>query len=126
MLGLVFHFGCLFFFKYGAFTVRNINAAFGTALPVHNFLLPAGISFYTFQAVSYLVDVYRGTCPPAQTLVTVGTYLTMYPQLIAGPIVTYDSIRRQLVSRSVSSTALWTASGCSSSALAARCCWPTS
>ena len=102
VLGLVFHFGCLFFFKYGAFTVRNINAAFGTALPVHNYLLPAGISFYTFQAVSYLVDVYRGTCPPAQTLVTVGTYLTMYPQLIAGPIVTYDSIRRQLVSRSVS------------------------
>ncbi len=92
--GLMFNFGVLFLFKYSAFLA---SALFGVELPALS--LPIGISFYTFQAVSYLVDVYRGTAPAAKSALYFGTYLTMFPQLVAGPIVRYQDIRRKLYRR---------------------------
>ncbi len=99
IVGLVFHFVWLFVYKYLGFTVESFNAVFRTGLPVPQILMPAGISFYTFQAVSYLFDVYRGTCPEERNPVTLGTYITMYPQLIAGPIVTFNEVRSELRER---------------------------
>ena len=72
--------------------------------PAPNFhiALPLGISFYTFQAISYLVDVYRGTAKVSKSLIDFGCYLTMFPQLVAGPIVRYESIAKELVERTLS------------------------
>jgi alginate O-acetyltransferase complex protein AlgI len=96
--------GTLGFFKYFMFLQANLNQALGwfggeetTLLHV---LLPVGISFYTFQAVSYSVDVYRGEAPPARSLMDFACYIALFPQLIAGPIIRYHTIANQLVNRS--------------------------
>lgn len=99
-LGCVFNFGWLVYFKYAGFFVSNLNALFTNfKLPVPDAVLPLGISFYTFQNVSYLADVYRRKTAPETSLIRYGTYLSMFPQLIAGPIVTYGSVKKQLCSR---------------------------
>ncbi len=87
-------------FKYAGFLARSINLLPGIDIPVPEIALPLGISFYTFQAMSYVIDVYRGTVAPARTPVDFGAYLTMFPQLVAGPIVRYADIAAQLRSRS--------------------------
>lgn len=97
--GIVFDFFWLIFFKYSNFLIGNINAVTGLQLPLKEIILPIGISFYTFQNVSYLVDVYRRRVKPERSLVRYGTYITMFPQLIAGPIVTYDEVAAQLRNR---------------------------
>jgi alginate O-acetyltransferase complex protein AlgI len=104
-LGITLNLLPLFFFKYLNFTadaLAPILALAGTDPwrpgPVH---LPAGISFFTFQAVSYLVDVYRKVVPAEQRMLNCGLYIAMFPQLIAGPIVRYHDIARQLVRRTV-------------------------
>ncbi len=98
--GIVFNFGWLIYFKYMDFFISNINALFpALSLPLTNALLPIGISFYTFQNVSYLVDVYKQKTGPETSLVRYGAYISMFPQLIAGPIVTYDSVAQQLRNR---------------------------
>ena len=94
-------FGILGYFKYANFFIRNFNIATGISLPLLNVVLPIGISFYTFQLVSYIVDVYRGTVKAQKNLVILATYITMFPQLIAGPIVRYSDVERQLVKRSI-------------------------
>lgn len=66
-------------------------------LPYTNLILPIGISFYTFQIVSYLIDVYWKKVPSEKNLITLGTYITMFPQLIAGPIVKFSEVREQLI-----------------------------
>ena len=81
-------------FKYAAFLVRNVNWLLGTGWPVPQIALPIGISFYTFQALSYLIDVYRGTVKPQRNPVLYTAYHAMFPQLIAGPIVRYATIAR--------------------------------
>jgi len=86
-------------FKYAGFLVRNVNAVLGTAWPVPHIALPIGISFYTFQAISYLVDVYRNEVRPQKNPIFFGTYLAMFPQLIAGPIVRYQTIEDELLGR---------------------------
>jgi alginate O-acetyltransferase complex protein AlgI len=96
--------GTLGFFKYFTFFQTNLNQALGWfgsegVTPLH-ILLPVGISFYTFQAVSYSVDVYRGEAPPARSLMDFACYIALFPQLIAGPIIRYHTIANQLVSRS--------------------------
>ena len=92
-IGLVYLFGQLFLFKYEGFLSSMINSLLGLAhlpavLPELAWLLPVGISFYVFQAASYMIDVYRGTCKAEKSFINFGTYLCMFPQLIAGPIVT--------------------------------------
>ncbi len=86
-------------FKYADFFIRSINGVVGTELPLLQLALPIGISFYTFQCLSYTVDVYRGTVPPQKNIISFGAYVCLFPQLIAGPIVRYADIARQLDDR---------------------------
>ncbi len=86
-------------FKYAGFLVWNMNCVLGAAWPIPQIGLPIGISFYTFQAISYLVDVYRGEVRPQKNPVFFGTYLAMFAQLIAGPIVRYKTIEEELLER---------------------------
>ena len=96
ILSVGYNLGWLIFFKYSAFLLSffNIHIPFFTELR-----LPIGISFYTFQCISYLADVYRKKICAERSVLMVGTYLTMYPQLVAGPIVTYPEVRGQLLRR---------------------------
>ncbi len=80
------------FFKYSNFFIENFNAVTGLSLKLLNIALPIGISFYTFQILSYTVDVYRGTVKAQKNLISLATYITMFPQLIAGPIVRYIDV----------------------------------
>ncbi len=89
----------LFFFKYWDFFAVNIHALTGIPLPVLGLPLPIGISFYTFQTMSYTIDVYRRDAPVQKNVVTFGAYVTLFPQLIAGPIVQYKSVAEQLEGR---------------------------
>lgn len=91
--------GLLVFFKYTGFFAENINRIAGLNIAVPEFALPLGISFYTFQILSYSVDVYRGTVKPQKNIINLGMYITLFPQLIAGPIVRYDRIARELTDR---------------------------
>ena len=91
--------GFLMYYKYTDFFLENINALFGTHLPLLNLALPIGISFYTFQILSYTVDVYRGQVPAQKNPVNLACYVTFFPQLIAGPIVRYADVARQLEER---------------------------
>ena len=97
--------GLLAFFKYAGFFVDNLNALGWFYLPFSAPPLPVGISFYTFQTLSYTVDVYRGRVRPQRNFVDFGMYVAMFPQLIAGPIVRYADIEAQLKNRAVSANA---------------------
>ncbi|MCR5301990.1 MAG: MBOAT family protein [Lachnospiraceae bacterium] len=99
---IVFDFGMLFVFKYTGFFVENINAIFNTDIPDPKLTLPLGISFYTFQIASYVIDLYRGRIREERDPLTLGTYLVMFPQLIAGPIVVYSQVSEELHDRRVS------------------------
>ena len=99
VLGTVLGVGLLAVFKYADFFIGSINAATGLSLPMLRLALPVGISFYTFQCLSYIVDVYRGSVPPQRNLVSFGAYVALFPQLIAGPIVRYAHVARELESR---------------------------
>lgn len=89
----------LLYFKYADFFLENFNAATGLGVPLLRIALPIGISFYTFQIISYTVDVYRGE-PAQKNLIHLAAYVAMFPQLIAGPIVRYSDIAQQLEHRS--------------------------
>ncbi len=104
--GLLYNFGLLFFFKYTNFFLENINGVLklchsGTQLKLLELTLPLGISFYTFQIVSYIIDVYRSKVKADHSVISLGAYLCMFPQLIAGPIVVYSDIRRELHERTI-------------------------
>ncbi len=86
-------------FKYADFAVGGVNSIFGTSLSLPGIALPVGISFYTFQILSYCVDVYRRDVPPQKNFIDFASYVTMFPQLIAGPIVRYSDIATQLTCR---------------------------
>ncbi len=98
-IGVIFNFWWLIFFKYWGFGTENINSIFHAGLTVKDIILPIGISFYTFQNVSYLADVYRKKAKAEKNLINYGAYISMFPQLIAGPIVTYESVAQQLRKR---------------------------
>ncbi len=98
---MVFDFGMLFVFKYTGFFVENINRVFNTSLSDPKLALPLGISFYTFQIASYVIDLYRGKIATERNPLTLGTYLVMFPQLIAGPIVVYSQVSDQLHERRI-------------------------
>lgn len=102
--GMIYNFGMLFVFKYLDFGIENINRILrwidtDIQLPYADLVLPIGISFYTFQITSYLIDVYRRKIPIERSVLKLGTYLCMFPQLIAGPIITYSQVREQLADR---------------------------
>lgn len=101
-LAVLFNIAVLGYFKYSAFFVSNINSLFGTSIAVKQLSLPIGISFYTFQAISYLVDVYRSKSYAQNSLLKFALYISMFPQLIAGPIVQYSDIEYQLNNRNIS------------------------
>lgn len=88
--------GMLAYFKYADFMIANLNALTGLSVPLLRITLPIGISFYTFQILSYAVDVYRGTVPAQRNLIDLAAYIAMFPQLIAGPIVRYADVAGQL------------------------------
>ncbi|MDR0520026.1 MAG: MBOAT family protein [Clostridiales Family XIII bacterium] len=96
---VAFNIGIFFIFKYLNFAVENTNALFGTQLTVPGIALPIGISFFTFQAMSYVFDVYRGTADVQKNPMNVGLYISFFPQLIAGPIVRYQTIADQIKGR---------------------------
>lgn len=91
--------GILGFFKYTDFAIANLNGLLGTAIPALGLLLPIGISFYTFQTMSYTIDVYRGVVPPQRNIIDFSAYVTLFPQLIAGPIVQYKTVADDLENR---------------------------
>ncbi|WP_127488563.1 MBOAT family O-acyltransferase [Paenibacillus ehimensis] len=93
--------GILGFFKYYGFLVDNLNQLFGLSIQAAALPLPVGISFYTFQTMSYVVDVYRDKIPAQRNLLSFGAYITMFPQLVAGPIVKYGDIAHQLAGRTI-------------------------
>ena len=87
------------FFKYAGLVVSTLNAALSLSIPVPSVALPVGISFYTFQTMSYSIDVYRRNCPAQRDPIAFGCYVTMFPQLIAGPIVRYVDVMREINDR---------------------------
>ena len=99
VIGIAFNFWWLAFFKYTGFAFSNINLLLKNDLPVRDIILPIGISFYTFQNVSYIVDVYRRKAKAETNLINYGAYISMFPQLIAGPIVKYETVAAQLKNR---------------------------
>ena len=101
-LSLIVNLGMLGFFKYAAFTVASLNAALSSlgldsALPVLSLVLPVGISFYTFQSLSYTLDIYYGRVKPATNLLHYAAFVSLFPQLVAGPIVRYSQLGEQLL-----------------------------
>ena len=96
---VVFDLGLLGVFKYLMFIMNSVNAVFRTRLPVPQIALPIGISFFTFQAMSYVIDVYRGKGEVQRNLVNVSLYIAFFPQLIAGPIVRYQTIADEIMDR---------------------------
>ncbi len=89
----------LAYFKYADFFIENFNAVTGLSVSLLRIALPIGISFYTFQILSYTIDVYRKDVPAQKNIINLATYITMFPQLIAGPIVRYSHIAKQLEER---------------------------
>jgi alginate O-acetyltransferase complex protein AlgI len=107
ILSLVVNLGLLAFFKYTDFAIENLNRLLGTGLPALRLALPIGISFYTFQTLSYTIDVYRNKVAAQHNLLDFGMYICLFPQLIAGPIVRYADIAQQLRDRPMGGQLLW-------------------
>lgn len=102
ILSLIVNLGILFFFKYYDFAIRNLNLLFNLHLSVHRLSLPLGISFYTFQTLSYTIDVYRKEVKAQRNIIDFGSYIAMFPQLVAGPIVRYIDIQKELENKDIS------------------------
>lgn len=99
IMSCVLNLSLLAFFKYADFAVETVNSLTGAGISMLHIALPIGISFYTFQTLSYTIDIYRGEAAVQKNLISFGTYVTMFPQLIAGPIVQYKTIDAQLRTR---------------------------
>ncbi len=99
LVSVVISLALLGIFKYADFFIGSFNTLTGLSIPLLRLTLPVGISFYTFQSLSYTMDVYRGSVPPQKNLLSFGAYVSMFPQLIAGPIVRYADIDRELEER---------------------------
>lgn len=101
LISIIFNLGILFFFKYFNFFIENINLLFGSSIELLYLTLPLGISFYTFQTMSYTIDVYIGKTRAEKNIINFGAYVCLFPQLIAGPIVKYSDISAELKNREV-------------------------
>ena len=102
ILEIIISTGLLIYFKYADFIIKNINLWLSQKIDLINVLLPIGISFYTFQMISYVVDIYRGEVKVQKNILKLATYVSLFPQLIAGPIVRYSTIEKQLENREYS------------------------
>lgn len=96
IIDLVFNLGLLFFFKYTNFFLDNINNLFNLNIKFLSISLPIGISFYTFQILTYVIDVYKSKVPVQKSIINLGCYISAFPQLIAGPIVRYETVNKEL------------------------------
>ena len=105
-LSLAFNLGLLGYFKYADLLLESFRLLTGAAMPLLQVALPIGISFYTFQTMSYTIDVYRGNVKAERNFFRFATYVTIFPQLIAGPIVRYETVAEELVDRKVNVEAL--------------------
>ena len=102
MIGsIIINLSLLGFFKYADFLINSINNIFNTTIPLLKLGLPIGISFFTFQTMSYSIDVYRGEVKAEKNFLTFMTYVSMFPQLIAGPIVRYETVSQELHEREI-------------------------
>ncbi|MBQ4051000.1 MAG: MBOAT family protein, partial [Oscillospiraceae bacterium] len=101
IFSMVFNLGMLLFFKYTNFFMDNIGGILGTELPHLGLTLPLGISFYTFQTMSYTIDVYRGNVEAEDNIIDFGAFVVLFPQLIAGPIVKYTDVAKELKERTI-------------------------
>ena len=101
LVAVVFNLGILFYFKYYDFLIKNLNTFLGLNLAQRYQVLPIGISFFTFQAMSYVIDLYRKSTPVQKNPFYLALYISFFPQLIAGPIVRYNTIEQQINNRSV-------------------------
>ena len=99
LIAILWNMGLLLFFKYTDFFIGNANDLFGMNIKLLGLELPIGISFYSFQTLSYVIDVYRGDVEAQKNYLTLGTYVALFPQLIAGPIVRYKDVAAQLAKR---------------------------
>ena len=99
ILSIFINIGLLIYFKYADFIIKNINLWLSNKIDLIHVILPIGISFYTFQLISYIVDVYRGEAKVQKNIILLATYISLFPQLIAGPIVRYTTIENQLENR---------------------------
>ena len=102
VLAVILNLSALAVFKYGNFALTNVNRLFSLSLPLLKLSLPIGISFYTFQGLSYIIDVYRGDVAPQKNFVKLGLYISFFPQLIAGPILRYETVCDQIENRTES------------------------
>lgn len=100
-VSVAFNLSLLGYFKYANFFVDNLNFITGQNLQIPSIALPIGISFYTFQILSYVVDVYRGNVPAQKNILNLALYISFFPQLIAGPIVRYVDIQEQIQKRTI-------------------------
>lgn len=101
VLSIIVNLSLLSYFKYADFLIQNINTLLGTDIPLTELPLPIGISFYTFQSMSYIIDVYRRTAKAQRNWLDFGTFVALFPQLVAGPIVQYSTVAEQLRHRTV-------------------------
>lgn len=99
IISIILILSSLFYFKYINFFIENINNIFKINIKSQNIILPIGISFYTFQILSYIIDLYRGKIKVQKNILDLSLYISFFPQLIAGPIVTYETIENQLYER---------------------------
>ena len=102
LLAVVLDIGILIIFKYTNFIINNLNVALKTDIVIRDISLPIGISFFTFQILSYVIDVYRKNVKAQKNILKLGLYISFFPQLIAGPIVRYIDIEDQLDKREIS------------------------
>lgn len=102
LIGLIGDIGLLIYFKYTNFFIDNINSILNTNIYIKNIVMPLGISFFTFQSISYLIDVYRRDVPADKNLIDLSCYITLFPQLVAGPIVRYQTIKEELKQKDLS------------------------
>lgn len=102
MFSVIINILLLGFFKYSDFLIENVNTIFSSNIPLLNLSLPIGISFYTFQTMSYSIDVYMGNVKAEKNFLNFMTYVSMFPQLIAGPIVRYKTVQEELHKREIS------------------------
>ena len=109
---VIFNLGILGYFKYFNFLMETVNAVLsligGQTVSLNQIALPIGISFFTFQIMSYVIDVYRGTVPPQKSLAKLALYISLFPQLIAGPIVRYSDVAAQIDERNVTLGGIYT------------------
>ncbi len=99
IITIILNISILVYFKYTGFFIENINSLFGISIKIPKIILPIGISFYTFQAMSYVIDVYRKKASVQKNYLTLLLYVSLFPQLVAGPIVRYETIEKQLNNR---------------------------